>query len=138
MNNDNHSKGSTTLAPDMEEVRLRFESWRKNRTKRTRIPQSLWDAAVSLSGEHSISHLSKVLRVNYTALKKQVVNSKDSLPKPLPVFPASFFELPVPEPLPESTIEVARSDGAVMRMQLKGITSSDLLALGKSFWANDS
>lgn len=42
-----------TSAPTLEQVRQRFEFWRKRRKKRTRIPQNLWQAAIALSEEYS-------------------------------------------------------------------------------------
>ena len=72
MNDDTNSADVSAIAPTLEQVRQRFESWRQRRKKRTRIPQNLWQAAVvTLSEEYSICHLSKALRINYTALKKK-------------------------------------------------------------------
>lgn len=75
MSDDNHASDVSTIAPSLEQVQQRFESWRQRRKKRTRIPQNLWKAAVALSQEYSIFHLSKALRVNYTALKNKWPNS---------------------------------------------------------------
>jgi hypothetical protein len=138
MSNDNQPTDVATIAPNLEQVRQRFESWRQRRKKRTRIPQSLWKAAVELSEEYSICHLSKVLRINYTALKKQVLKLNTPEPSASYVSSTTFLELPLPSAALESTIEIARGDGAVMTMHLKAVTNSDLLELGKAFWTGGS
>lgn len=128
-----------TIAPSLEQVQQRFESWRQRRKKRTRIPQSLWQAAVALSEEYSICHLSKALRVNYTSLKSKVENANATEEGSSDTLPAPFIELPAPVvPLRESTIEMIKRDGSVMRMHIKGSADSDLLELGKAFWQTRS
>ena len=99
----------------------------------------MWQAAVALSEEYSIHHLSKALRVNYTALKKQVVKLNSPETSAAYVSSSTFVELPAPVPpaVLESTIEMIKPNGAVMRMHIKGSTSSDLLELGKTFWATE-
>jgi hypothetical protein len=138
MSNENHPTDAATTAPSLEQVRQRFESWRQSREKRTRIPQSLWKAAVALSEEYSIHHLSKVLRVNYAALKNQVLKLNPPDPSASYVSTATFLELPPAAPVVESTIEIVRADGAAMTMHLKAATGSDLLELAKAFWAGGS
>jgi len=128
-----------TIAPSLEQVKQRFESWRQRRKKRTRIPQSLWQAAVALSEEYSICHLLKTLRVNYTALKSKVENANATEEGPSDTLLAPFIELPAPVvPLRESTIEMIKCDGSVMRMHIKGSADADLLELGKAFWQTGS
>ena len=53
------------------EVKERFEGWRKRRSRLEPIPEELWEAAVRLTEEHSIVHVSKCLRLNYTKLKER-------------------------------------------------------------------
>jgi hypothetical protein len=138
MNDDPHaSSDELPIALSLEQVQQRFESWRQRRKKRSRIPQSLWKAAVALSEEYSICHLSKALRVNHSALKKQVV--KFNTPEPSPADVSPFVELPAPAvPFLDATIEMIKSDGSVMRMHVIGAASSDLVELGNAFWATNS
>jgi hypothetical protein len=133
MSDDDHASDSI-IAPNLEQVQQRFESWRQRRKKRTRIPQNLWKAAVALSEEYSICHLSKALRVNYTALKKQVVKFNPAQTSTSYVSSSTFVELPpiAPPAALESTIEVIKNDGSLMRMHIKGADCSDLLELGKA------
>lgn len=138
MNDDTHATDALTIAPSLEQVQQQFESWRKHRKKRTRIPQRLWKAAVALSDEYSIHHLSKILRVNYAALKNRVLQLNPPAKSESNVSNATFFELPQPAAALESTIEMARADGAVMKMHLKTAGISDLVELGKAFLAGGS
>jgi hypothetical protein len=128
-----------TIAPTLEQVRQRFEFWRQRRKKRTRIPQNLWKAAIALSEEYSICHLSKTLRVNYTTLKRKVENANATEEGPSHTLPTPFIELSAPSaPLIESTIEMIKNDGSVMRMHVKGSGCLDLVELGRAFLVIDS
>lgn len=122
------------IVPTLDQVRQGFESWRQRRKKRTRIPQTLWQAVIALSEQYSINHLSKALRINYTALKSKVKNANARQQNPPDTLPA-FIELPAPAvSIHESNIEMIKSDGSIMRMHIKGSTGSDLIELGKAFW----
>lgn len=139
MSDDTHAFDELSMPLSLEQVQQRFESWRQRRKKRTRIPQTLWQAAVSLSEEYSINHLSKTLRVNYTALKKKVVTVQTSKKETSGISSSPFIELPVPAaPLTESTIEMIKSDGSVMRIQVTGVPGLNWVELSKAFWTMDS
>ncbi len=131
---DTLSADDSAIELSLEQVRQRFEAWRQQRKKRTRIPQDLWQAAVALSEKYSLCHLSKALRVNHTALKKQVVkfNTPEQAVSDMPC--TTFFQLPAPTSLLESNIEMIKSNGSVMRMHVGGATCSDLVQLSKAFW----
>lgn len=102
---DTHATDELPIAPNLEQVQQLFESWRQPRNKRTRIPQNLWEAAVTLSEEYSIYHLSKALRVNHSALKKRVSSSHTPESGPCDVSP--FVELPARAvPFLDATIEI--------------------------------
>ena len=135
MYDDEHAPDVSTIAPSLEQVQQRFESWRRSRKKRSRIPQNLWKAAAALSEEYSIFHLSKALRVNYTTLKQQVVKFNTEQTSTSYVSSSTFVELPPPAApvVQESTIEMIKRDGAVMKMSIKGAGCPDLLELGKAF-----
>ena len=135
MNNETKATDVPAVTPTLEQVRQRFESWRRRRKKRTRIPQNLWQAAIALSEEYSIHHLSKTLRINHTALKNKVKNANAPEERPSDILPAPFIELPAPVvPLLESSIEMIKDDGSLMRMHIRGAACSDLIELGKAFW----
>lgn len=65
---DNHSA--------VENVRLQFQVWRSSRIKQAPIPEHLWQAAIALCRDHSVSHVSQRLRLSYADLKKRLNQSQ--------------------------------------------------------------
>jgi hypothetical protein len=55
----------------LENVKGRFEAWRRTRKKQGPIPEALWQDAIQLLQSHSQSQVAKALRVNATELKKK-------------------------------------------------------------------
>lgn len=135
MRKENDATNPSELHAGLEQVRLRFETWRRRREKRTRIPDSLWEAAVELSGRYSVGCVSKALRVNHTALKSRIRRMKPEAP-----VSATFFELPLfaANATSQCTVEISRGDGAVMRMRFEGGDGSQPVELGKAFWSRGS
>ena len=56
-----------------------FDKWRRNRNKRERIPDHLWDEAVRLCEIYSINQVVQALHLNYQAFKKRVMDAKGSI-----------------------------------------------------------
>lgn len=136
MSQDDNTTNVCVAATDIEQVRQQFQAWRQSRKKRTPIPQNLWTAAIELTALYSICHVSKALGLNYTALKEQVIKLTPRHKRVEPRCSSTFIELPYPTPALESTMEMIKPDGAVMKIQIKGATRWDLLELGKAFWGN--
>ena len=99
-----------------ERVRQRFERWRRTRTpRRSPIPDALWAAAVALAGQHGLYATSRLLRLDYTALKQRMPAGNGT------VAPASptFVELtPALGPCAACIIEIEGPRGGRMRVQL--------------------
>ncbi len=125
--------------PAIEDVKDQFENWRQTRENRGRIPDRLWEAAVSLCQTHSISQVSKTLRLNHTDLKLRVQACRSNC-QPCVVTSPSFIDLGVTGPITaaECIIEMENTNGAKMKMHFKGQAGLDLLALGKAFWRKGS
>jgi hypothetical protein len=125
------------VEPALEAVRVQFESWRKTRKSRQPIPDKLWQAAVGLSKNHSISTIAQTLRLDYTKLKNLTRKRPDNdLPIIKEISPA-FIELDFgssPTTAYECIIDINRSDGAQMKMHFKGSCYFDPLELCKAFW----
>jgi hypothetical protein len=125
------------LPAGMEAVRRRFGQWRRTHKARSRIPDSLWSAAVRLVERCGLHRTARALRLDYYSLKERVdqysiatADSDKSLAAP------AFLELsPGPTITPcECTLELEDTAGAKMRVQLKGVGIPDLAALSRSFW----
>jgi len=133
---------SPAAVSTLEEVQQQFQLWRKTKTGRERIPASLWQVAVEVFyiGGHSLHKISKILHLNYTALKQHVEQHLPSLievePDATPEDPPDFivFELAPPISVSECVIEMEDSTGAKMRMCLRGKTDPSILGICKSFW----
>ena len=123
---------SSELPASLSRVERRFAAWRKERTAGQRIPALLWDSATQVAIEHGVSRTALLLKLDYYSLKKRVENASTSGESP-------FIELPsVPLPVTsECVIEWEDVAGARMRVQLKGQSDPDLLALSHSFWNAD-
>ena len=115
----------------LEEVQAQFSEWRNNRKKRDRIPESLWDAAVSLADAFSINELSKALHLNHSSLKDRIKSIPNSLTEEL--FPSAFIELSPLNPSEDSVevnLELEKAD-ARMKVHVKGCI--DVASLVQSF-----
>ena len=114
---------------DLESIRRRFEQWRRTRRARTRIPDSLWSAAVKMAERYGTCRTAKALRLGYYSLKERVEREAA-------VNKATFLELPLPSPTVagECLLEWEDTAGAKMRVHLKGVAVPDLVALSRSFW----
>jgi hypothetical protein len=114
----------------IDEVRVRFEEWRKNRQGKSAIPDELWSAAVQLARKDGVNRTAAELHLDGGKLKRLMVG-KTTREKPAP----AFVELLAPRAIsiPECTVELEGRHGTV-RIQLKGASASDLSALSRALW----
>ena len=121
---------SNSRALTIDEVRARFEEWRKNRQGKSAIPDELWSAAVQLARKDGVNRTAAELHLDGGKLKRLMVE-KTTSGKPAP----AFVELLTPRAIsiPECTIELEGRHGSV-RIQLKGASASDLAALSRALW----
>ncbi len=117
----------------LEKVREQFEAWCQRLKKRSAIPDALWQAAINLCQDYSISKISSTLRLNYAVLKQRVRVYGINHPGARTSAP-SFIELDVSpsRSTSECIVEMADQKGATMRMYFKGEAGLDLLELGKA------
>ena len=131
------SKKARDLSARLEGVRWRFERWRRTRKVRSRVPESLWAAAVKMARVCGVHRIARALRVEYYALKKRVeqeVAQTSGVPEA--GAGATFVELASPARVGpcECTLELENGSGAKMRVHLKGVEAPDLAALSRSLW----
>jgi len=109
------------LSPTLEHVQELFDQWRKHKKRRDPIPPSLWEAAVSLTGTHSIHHIARRLRLNFNELKVRAKNRRPA-----------FVELTMSPgmPLVECSIEMEKPSGE--RMRIRG--ACNVVELAREFW----
>ena len=95
---------------------------------RTKLPESVWQAAVGLARQHGVYAVAHPLRLDYVRLKKRLggsVSPRRRLAK------ASFVELVAPHPamLEGCVIEFESARGGKMRIQWKASTPPDWASL---------
>lgn len=96
----------------LNSVQQHFEAWRINRTKREKIPESLWEAAVRLCDQHPITHVCRHLRLSFADLKKRLSPSNQR--------PVRFMELDMSCFSGPWQIECERADGTKLRFSGSG------------------
>lgn len=109
-------------------VRAAFETWRNERAKKQRIPDQLWQKAISLLQDYPISHVAKELglhsgelRKRQTALNKQTI-SNNQIHEQTPFIELNQF-LPsantsVDIGYSNLEIQIERKDGARLTLSL--------------------
>jgi len=120
----------------LEEVRERFAQWRDSREKRGRIPDGLWQAALTLYPAYSVNQIAQALHLNHTKLKQHIHEQRAV--SSLPAAPAAFIDLGVSDALLtpcECIVEMQHQNGARMRVQVKGQNELDLMKLIGQFWS---
>jgi hypothetical protein len=144
------------VKPTIEEIQEQFILWRRNRRCRGVVPEQLWEAAVSLSGDYSIGHICKVLGLNHRQLKRRV-QEHNSNGYPEEERSCYFVELAVSNPEadmvsspPEAdmmsklesgieyVLEMEDEKGGKLRVHMKGEGCGfNPLEVAKAFWGRD-
>lgn len=112
----------------VEQLKRELDQFRSTHPLRTKLPESLWQAAVELARQHGVHAVSHPLRLDHTGLKKRLGGDpslRKKAPKP------RFVELIAPPPAPpeECIIEFEASSGDKMRIQWKTASPPDWASL---------
>jgi hypothetical protein len=120
-----------TTAPIPEaitQLQRQLEQFRSTQTGRTKLPESLWQAAVELARQYGVYAVAQPLRLDYTRLKQRlggIPKRQRQASKP------AFIELigDGPATLPECVIEFESATGSKMRIQWKAAVPPDWASL---------
>ena len=109
----------TAMPPDLLELSQRLEQWRSEQQPRTRLPESIWAAAVEMAQRYGLHRTTKTLRLDYTKLKNRMPASAQATEPARP----GFLELlaPVAVGPAEYVVEWESARGR-MRVAMKGVT----------------
>jgi hypothetical protein len=110
----------TIKKPTLQEVLTRFETWRKGKKPGSRIPKSLWAAAVDLCDAHSICEVSRALGLNYTELKRRYSVARQEAQMQRQPTSACFVEIPALAISSACVVELSNASGATMKMSFQG------------------
>jgi hypothetical protein len=123
------NRKSTPPIPEaIVQLQRQLDQFRSTQPRRTKLPESLWQAAVELARQHGVYSVAHPLRLDYMGLKKRlggVPNPRRKATKP------AFVELIAPRPatLKECVIEFESSSGGKMRIQWKSAAPPDWASL---------
>ena len=131
-----NARKTRDLPAPLEGVRRRFAEWRSTHRARSRLPNSLWAAAVRMVGKYGLYRTARALPVEYYSLKKRVkerfaLARGTRRSRPL----AAFVELPPPSLVGtcDCILEMEDAAGVKMRCQVKTTAPPDLAVLCRSF-----
>ena len=119
-------------------VAKHFEQWRSTKKKGERIPERLWSEAIGLLGEHSLSQVTRTLRLGWADLNQRRRMMDSGKDRQSIGGAMAFVEIDtsvVDQTLMPSdstvAIELERSDG--LRLRLHRAKRADMLALIERF-----
>lgn len=126
---------------DLARTRVLFEQWRAARQGRSKIPDELWQAVITLHGRYSASQLCHELRLSAGALRSRLPKTVPAKPSSLPAFVplrAESFPWPTPTVSTASAEEIRlvweRADGTRLHLCLPPSQWSQAEALCTAFW----
>ncbi len=119
----------------LEEVRRRFDEWRKTRPRIGPIPEELWTEAASCATEYGAHRTAVVLGLDSGKLKRRMDPARKGRKKTRHR-PTTFVEVPPATPpspptTSECVLEVESRTGTRLRIQLRGATLADLAELAR-------
>jgi hypothetical protein len=127
---------------DVEELRRRFEEFRSQHQRRTRLPEELWRAAAEIAGRRGMNVVCRCLGLDSNSLKKWMGKGVNG-PRPTHVRKnrsvmtptATFMELLTPATgvAASCIVEVESQSGGKLRLELKGIATSEIAQLINGF-----
>lgn len=122
----------TTLDASLEQVRAQFDQWRSAGSRKGRIPDDLWAAAVDLARHAGVNQTAQLLHLDGGKLKRQLMAADAG--EIAGTVPASFVELVASRPTGswECVIEMEPPRGGKMRIELKGASMPELVELSRA------
>ena len=109
--------------PSLNEVNAKFEQWRSTRpSKRSKIPDPLWQLVLTLLNKHPIGEISQALRLSGGQIKAKMqlytTNATINTNKP-----SDFVSITIPQATEEidtsfsGKVEIKRPDGAAISIE---------------------
>jgi hypothetical protein len=123
------TRKSTAPIPEaITQLQRQLEQFRSSQPGRTKLPESLWQAAVELARQYGIYAVAHPLRLDYTRLKQRLSGTAG---RPRKGNKPAFIELigRPPAVLPECVIEFESASGGKMRIQWKAPVPPDWASL---------
>lgn len=117
-------KSTLPIPEPIAQLQHQLDQFRSTQPPRTKLPESLWQAAIELARQHGVYAVAHPLRLDYTRLKERlggVPGPRRKSPKP------AFVELITPPPatMEEFVIEFESARRAKLRIQWKAAAPLD-------------
>jgi hypothetical protein len=121
-------KSAFPIPEPIVQLQRRLDEFRSTRPHRTKLPETLWQAAMELAREHGLYSVAHPLRLDYTQLKKRLGGAVNA---PRKAVAPAFVELIATHPAAvlECVIEFESSIGSKIRIQWKGSAGPDWASL---------
>ena len=118
------NRKSTPIPEPIAQLQRQLDQFRSTQPGRTKLPESLWQAAVELAREHGVYSVAHPLRLDYMGLKKRLAGAAGRRRK---ATRPAFVELIAPHPVTreECMIELESCGGSKMRIQWKTTAPPD-------------
>jgi hypothetical protein len=121
-------KSTLSIPEPIAQLQRQLDQFRRTQSQRTKLPESLWQAAVELARQHGVYAVAHPLRLDYMGLKKRlggVPSVRRKVAKP------AFVELIAPQAatLEGCVIEFESAGGAKMRIHWKAAAPPDWAGL---------
>jgi hypothetical protein len=126
------NRKSKPIPEPIEHLKRELDQFRSAQLGRTKLPESLWQAAAELARQYGVHSVAHPLRLDFMRLKKRL-GGDPSLRKKAPN--PTFVELIAPPPtmLEECIIEFESSSGGKMRIQWKAAAPPDWASLMRAW-----
>jgi hypothetical protein len=117
-----------SLIPEpIAQLQRHLQQIRSTQPPRSKLPESVWGAAVELARQHGINRVAQVLRLDYMGLKKRL---NGMVSQPPSAGRTAFVELvATPSTVAECVIEFESATGGKMRIQWKATAPPDWASL---------
>ena len=114
-----NNKNASPIPEPIVHLQRQLDQFRSTRPHRTKLPETLWQAAVELAQEHGLHPVAHPLRRDYMGLKRRLEGLPTAQKK---AAAPAFVELIASHPatMSECVIEFESSIGSKMRIQWKG------------------
>ena len=121
-------KSTRPIPEPIVQLQRQLDRFRSTQPRRTKLPESLWQAAVGLARQHGVYSVAHPLRLDYTRLKKRLAGAAGRRRK---ATQPAFVELIAPHRAMREgyIIEFESSSGGKLRIHWKASTPPDWASL---------
>ena len=126
-----NQKSTPPIPEAIVQLQRQLDQFRSTQPRRTKLPESLWQAAVELARQHGIYSVAHPLRLDYMGLKKRLGGVPILRRKATKPTKPAFVELIAPQatPLEGCVIDFESPSGGKMRVQWKASAPRDWVSL---------